>query len=368
MYLGELSILNFKNLQEASFSFSARINCFVGNNGVGKTNLLDAIHYLSMCKSHFNNIDSQNIKHQEDFFLIQGKYQHQDKEEDIHCGFKRSGGKVMKRNKKEYEKLADHIGLIPLVIITPSDNSLLTEGSEERRKFIDSVISQFDSAYLTDLIQYNRLLQQRNKLLKDFAEARRFDEEMLEIYSEQLSAVGTRIFNKRSEFIEEFTPVFSRYYSEIAGTEELAEIQYISQLKDAPMSQLLANSINKDRALEYTSAGVHKDDLSLHLNNFPAKRVASQGQQKTFVVALKLAEFIFIGKHNGKKPLLLLDDIFDKFDPLRVQQIIHIASDDNFGQIFITDTEIQRIKSVLQEIKHENHIYIIENSGIVKLN
>ena len=366
MYLEELTVINFKNFTEVNLSLSSRINCFVGNNGVGKTNLLDAIHYLSMCKSHFNSVDSQNIKHQEDFFLIQGKYKHQDAEENIHCGFKRNGGKVLKHNKKEYEKLADHIGFIPLVIITPSDNSLITEGSEERRKFIDSVISQFDAAYLSDLIQYNRLLQQRNKLLKDFAETRRFDVEMLDVYSEQLASVGDRIFLKRKEFIVEFTPVFSKYYSEIAGTTELAEIQYLSQLNDASMLQLLSNVVSKDRALEYTSVGIHKDDILLNLNNFPAKRVASQGQQKTFVVALKLAEFVFISKHNGKKPILLLDDIFDKFDPQRVQQIIHLASDDHFGQIFISDTEIQRIKNVLAEIKLENHIFVIADGNITR--
>ena len=366
MHLEELSILNFKNLSEANLELSPRINCFIGNNGVGKTNLLDAIHYLSMCKSHFNSIDSQNIKHEEEFFIIKGKYKNEEQEELISCGFKRLVGKTMKRNKKEYDKLADHIGFIPLVMITPSDNSLISEGSEERRRFIDSVISQFDPAYLHDLILYNKLLMQRNKLLKNFAESGRFDSEMLEVYSAQLSASGQRIFEKRKSFISEFVPVFREFYTEIAGTEELADIQYISQLHDSKMEQLLAQCIQKDRVLEYTSVGIHKDDLGLFLGQYPAKKIASQGQQKTFVVALKLAEFKFIKKHNGKKPLLLLDDIFDKFDPQRVQKIVHITSDENFGQIFITDTEIHRIKNILKEIKSESNIFTMNHDEIVK--
>lgn len=368
MYLQKLSIVDFKNYQQAELNFSSKINCFIGNNGVGKTNLLDAIYYLSMCKSYFNPFDSQNIKHGEEFFLVQGTYNNIDESsEDIYCGFKRNSRKVMKRNKKEYERLADHIGLIPVVMVTPSDNSLITDGSEERRRLIDSIISQYDKIYLEELIQYNRVLFQRNKYLKDIAESGNFDNIILEVYNEQLSTLGDNIFQKRKAFADEFKPVFQKYYSFIAGNDEPAGMSYQSQLQINPMLQLLHENIGKDRALEYTSVGVHKDDLQLELNGYPVKKLASQGQQKTYLVALKLAEFDFIEQHSGKKPLLLLDDIFDKFDPLRVKQIIRLASDNHFGQIFITDTEQNRIESVLKEISFDHTIFKVENGSILEL-
>ena len=366
MYLEKLSLVNFKNHEQAELHFSAKINCFVGNNGVGKTNLLDAIHYLSLCKSYFNFIDSQNIKNGNDFFVIQGKYFVDSVEEDIYCGFKRNGGKLMKRNKKEYNRLAEHVGFVPVVMITPSDNSLITDGSDERRRLLDSIISQYDKLYLDDLIHYNRVLQQRNKVLKEFADSGRFDAEILDVYTEQLSNYGDSIFKKRKDFIEAFKPVFQKYYSDIAGVGENAELSYMSQLENNSMLTLLRNSISKDKVLEYTACGIHKDDIQLTLNGFPVKKIASQGQQKTYVVALKLAEFDFIAKLSGKKPLLLLDDIFDKFDPDRVKHIIHLASDDHFGQIFITDTEIHRIEKVLSEISFDHAIFIVENDKITE--
>lgn len=367
MYLQRLSIVNFKNYEQAELNFSAKINCFVGNNGVGKTNLLDAIHYLSLCKSYFNSIDSQNIKHEADFFVIQGTYNIDSADEDIYCGFKRSSRKIMKRNKKEYDRLAEHVGFAPVVMITPSDNSLITDGSEERRRLIDSIISQYDKLYLDDLIHYNRVLLQRNKLLKEFADSGNFDAVMLDVYSEQLASYGNNIHKKRKEFIEAFTPVFKKYYSDIAGEGEEAELLYQSQLNDNEMFTILRNAVGKDKVLEYTSAGTHKDDIILSLNGFPVKKIASQGQQKTYVVALKLAEFDFIANLSGKKPVLLLDDIFDKFDPDRVKHIIHLASDDHFGQIFITDTEINRIEKVLSEISFDHAIFRVENNSITEL-
>jgi DNA replication and repair protein RecF len=367
MYLQKLSLLNFKNYSQADFSFSGKINCFVGDNGVGKTNILDAIHYLSLCKSYFNSIDSQNITYDEDFFVIQGNYLFNQFEEEIFCSFKRGGHKILKRNKKEYERLADHIGHIPVVMITPSDNILITEGSEERRRLIDSIISQYDKLYLDDLIQYNRHLQQRNKLLKEYTDPGRIDSDMLEIYSDQLADFGKRIFAKRNDFIQQFKPVFNHYYQFISGNSEDAEAEYQSQLFEKDMKQLLKDSLNRDFALEYTTAGIHKDDIIMKLNGHPVKKFASQGQQKTYVVALKLAEFDFIEKISGVKPLLLLDDIFDKFDPKRVKQIIHLASDEHFGQIFITDTEIQRIENVLKEISFDHNIFKVEASGIERI-
>jgi len=364
MYLHKLSLVNFKNYKETELTFSGKINCFVGNNGVGKTNLLDAIHYLSLCKSYFNIIDSQNIRHGEDFFIIQGNYILNNTEEEIYCGFKRNSRKVFKRNKKDYDRLADHVGLIPAIMITPSDNSLISEGSEVRRKLIDSVISQYDKLYLDDIIHYNRLLIQRNKLLKQFAVSGHVDQDMIEVYSGQMSAYGNRIFEKRNEFISSFIPVFQKYYRLISGSREEAGLQYQSQLLQNDMGYLLTHNFKKDRVMEYTTAGIHKDDLNLLLGGHPAKKFASQGQQKTYVVALKLAEFDFIARLSNLKPLLLLDDIFDKFDPERVKQIIHLASDEHFGQIFITDTEIQRIENVLKEISFDHSIFKVEEENI----
>lgn len=367
MYLQRLSLVNFKNYEQVDLNFSGKINCFIGNNGVGKTNLLDALHYMSLCKSYFNSIDSQNIKYGSDFFVIQGKYLIAENEEEIYCGFKRVGGKVFKRNKKEYNRLADHVGLIPAVMVTPSDSSLITEGSEERRRLIDSIISQYNKPYLDDLIHYNRVLLQRNKMLKEFSESGNFDSDMLDVYSEQLAGYGTRVHEKRREFITLFKPVFQKYYQTIAGTSEDADLVYQSQVGEKSMYELLRTNIAKDRVLEYTSTGIHKDDLLLTLSGYPVKRVASQGQQKTYLVALKLAEFEFIKQISGIKPLLLLDDIFDKFDPNRVKQIIKLASDDHFGQIFITDTEINRIQSVLKEISFDHSIFIIDDKSVKEL-
>jgi DNA replication and repair protein RecF len=367
MYLQRLSLINFKNYEQIDLNFSGKINCFVGNNGVGKTNLLDAIHYLSLCKSYFNSIDSQNIRYGTDFFVIQGKYLIADNDEDIYCGFKRVGGKVFKRNKKEYNRLAEHIGLIPAVMVTPSDSSLITEGSEERRRLIDSIISQFDKLYLDNLIHYNRVLLQRNKLLKEFSESGSFDADMLDIYSEQLASYGSKVFEKRKEFISLFKPVFQKYYQTIAGTTEEADLVYLSQVGEKSMYDLLRETISKDRVLEYTSSGIHKDDLLLTLGGYQVKRVASQGQQKTYLVALKLAEFDFIKQISGLKPLLLLDDIFDKFDPDRVKQIIKLASDDHFGQIFITDTEINRVESILKEISFDHSIFIVNHTSVTNI-
>jgi DNA replication and repair protein RecF len=364
MFLQHLYLLNFKNYSETTLLFSEKINCFVGNNGVGKTNLLDAIHYLSLCKSYFNIIDSQNIKHGEDFFVIQGKYERFNSEEEIYCGFKSAGRKVFRRNKKEYERLADHIGLLPIVMITPSDIMLITEGSEERRKLIDSIISQFDNNYLSTLIKYNKILAQRNKLLKEQAKSRKFDDDILDVYTDQLVTSGQSIYERRKQFIDSLIPVFQKYYNFISNGTEKVELIYQSQLNENDYKRLMEQSLQKDRMLEYTSAGIHKDDLQLLIQGHPVKRIGSQGQQKTYLVALKLADFEFLAQVSGLKPVLLLDDIFDKFDSERVSQIIRLAAGENFGQIFITDTDLNRIQSVLKEISFEHRIFTIEHGNI----
>ncbi|MEA3317346.1 MAG: DNA replication/repair protein RecF, partial [Bacteroidota bacterium] len=363
MHLQKLSIINFKNFEQLELSFSQKINCFVGQNGVGKTNILDAIYYLSISKSYLNSIDSQNIKYENDFFVIQGDYLRSEKTENIYCGLKRNHKKQFKRNKKEYQKLAEHIGLLPIVMISPLDNILITGGSEERRKFINGVISQYDKKYLTNLISYNRALTQRNKLLKIFAKNNSFNKESIEIWDEQLINLGESIFTKRKEFIEKLIPIFQKYYKHISTNAEKVSLEYKSQLNDNNLRNLLSMSIEKDRILQHTSNGIHKDDIVLNLHEHPVKKSGSQGQQKTLLVALKLAKFDFIKNIINYKPILLLDDIFDKFDVNRVEQIINLVSENNFGQIFITDTSQDRLKNMLKGITINYKIFAIQKNG-----
>ncbi|MFC2152804.1 DNA replication/repair protein RecF [Bacteroidota bacterium] len=368
MYLQKLSLVNFKNYSQSELNFSPKINCFIGSNGVGKTNLLDAIYYLSMCKSYLNPIDSQNIKYDEEFFVIQGDYLLKDKNEYIYCGLKKNKKKQFKRNKKEYQKLSDHIGLLPVVMISPLDNSLIVEGSDERRRFMDSVISQYDKVYLDNLIRYNRALVQRNKLLKDFFQARTFDEDSIDIWDEQLIALGEKIHAVRVKFVEELIPIFQDYYTRISGNQEQVQLVYDSQLYEGEYRNILKNAIEKDRIVQHTTVGIHKDDLILTLEKYPIKKAGSQGQQKTYLVSLKLAQFDFIKQISGFKPILLLDDIFDKFDRSRVRQIIELVAENHFGQIFITDTSQDRLENILKEINIPHDIFIIESAENIQIN
>lgn len=350
MHLKKLSLLNFKNYREAGINFDEGVNAFVGGNGEGKTNLLDAIHYLSLCKSYFNAIDGQNIKQHEDFFILQGVFDLDGIDENISCGLKRGQKKTFKRNQKEYNRLSEHIGLLPVVMISPTDTNLITDGSEERRKFPDSIISQFDRNFLEDLISYSRALMQRNTYLKRAAQSRSFDLDALEIWNEQLTNSGVRIHTARQSFIKDLIPIFRYYYNFIAGDRESVDIRYESHLNDGDFKTLLAESTDRDRILQYTSVGPHKDDLVFIINGFPVKRYASQGQQKSFLIALKLAHFNFVSKQKGIKPILLLDDIFDKLDDDRVGKLMELVSQDNFGQIFITDTHPERLLSIFENI------------------
>ncbi len=350
MHLKKLSLLNFKNYREAGIDFDEGVNAFVGGNGEGKTNLLDAIHYLSLCKSYFNAIDGQNIKQHEDFFILQGVFDLNGIDENISCGLKRGQKKTFKRNQKEYNRLSEHIGLLPVVMISPTDTNLITDGSEERRKFPDSIISQFDRNFLEDLISYSRALMQRNTYLKRAAQSRSFDLDALEIWNEQLTNSGVRIHTARQKFIKDLIPIFRYYYNFIAGERESVDIRYESHLNDGDFKTLLAESTDRDRILQYTSVGPHKDDLVFIINGFPVKRYASQGQQKSFLIALKLAHFNFVSKQKGLKPILLLDDIFDKLDDDRVGKLMELVSQDNFGQIFITDTHHERLLSIFENI------------------
>jgi DNA replication and repair protein RecF len=358
MYLKQLKLANFKNYGDADLVFSNKINCFIGNNGAGKTNVLDAIYYLSFCKSYFNLVDSQNILHDAPFFAIHGTYNKNGNPEDfVSCIQKRNHKKQFILNDKEYERLADHIGLIPLVMISPYDRDLINEGSETRRKYIDSVISQFDKFYLDDLITYNKALQHRNNLLKNFADRNYFDRSSIEIWDAQLVKLGERIHSKRREFIEAFAPLFQHYFDFIAMGNEKVSIDYDSQLTERSLEELLAANIDKDRLFKFTTQGIHKDDLQMKIDGHPIKKFGSQGQQKSFVIAIKLAQFDFTKNKKGFHPLLLLDDIFDKLDEGRVKQIIHLVGDNSFGQVFITDTQRERIENVFRQVRIDHKIF-----------
>ncbi|PQB07143.1 DNA recombination protein RecF [Polaribacter filamentus] len=349
MYLQKISLVNFKNIESQTFDFQQKINCFVGDNGVGKTNVLDAIYYLSFAKSYFNSVAIQNIKHNEPFFMIEGEYILNDRTEKIVCSLKRGQKKVLKRNGKNYEKFSEHIGQIPLVIISPADRDLVTEGSDTRRKFIDGVISQQNKTYLQDLIFYNKVLSQRNALLKYFAANRTFDALNLSVYNEQLAIYGTKIYEVRKDFLEKFIPIFNEKYQIISGDKESVNLIYKSQLQDFSMLEALKKSLEKDKILQYTTSGIHKDDLNFEIEEYPIKKFGSQGQQKSYLIALKLAQFEFIKQQSNIIPILLFDDIFDKLDENRVLQIIELVNNDEFGQIFITDTHSERTENIVKQ-------------------
>ncbi|MEO9513784.1 MAG: DNA replication/repair protein RecF [Flavobacteriaceae bacterium] len=359
MFLKHLSLVNYKNFDSKKLEFDPVINCLVGNNGVGKTNILDAIYHLSFGKSYFNPVSTQNIKHETDFFVIEGEFEKNERSEKILCSFKKGMKKVIKRNGKAYDKFSDHIGFLPLVIISPSDRDLIIEGSDTRRKFMDGVISQSDKTYLQTLIKYNKVLVQRNSLLKYFVANNTFDSNTLTIYNEQLHGLGVQIHKKRVAFIASFIPIFKEQYAHISEKEEEIMVSYESQLSTKELITLLEENIHKDRALQYTSVGVHKDDLSFTINEHPIKKFGSQGQQKTFLIALKLAQFHFIKEQAQTTPILLLDDIFDKLDEKRVAQIVALVDDDNFGQLFISDTHADRTENVVKNIRQSYKIFTL---------
>ncbi|HVN59462.1 MAG TPA: DNA replication/repair protein RecF [Bacteroidales bacterium] len=363
MYLKNISLTNFKNYGQAELEFSPKINCFVGNNGVGKTNILDSIHYLSLTKSFFNNIDSANIRHDSEFFIIQGTFRKNGDDDTVFCSFQRQKQKTLKRNGKDYQKLSDHIGRFPVVMISPADSALISEGSEERRKFLNKIISQYDAEYLDSVLNYNKALLQRNKLLRDFGNSGDFDEDMLSIWDAQLVKHGTYIFGERESLVKELIPVFNEYYSLISADRETVKLGYKSHLNDSEFPVALKNSLGKDRILEYTTIGIHKDDLGFEMSGFPVKALGSQGQQKSYLVALKLAKFEYIKRKAGFTPILLLDDVFDKFDAERVEQIIRLVGNHRFGQIFITDTHQDRLRHILASVDVEHKLFRIGENG-----
>ncbi len=360
MHLSELSLINFKNHTEKQFDFCDEINVFVGINGVGKTNVLDAMNYLSMCKSFLNSVDKQNIKIGSTFFMVQGTFLRENKRYDISCSVQTGHKKKVKRNKKEYEKLADHIGEFPVVVISPYDSNLISEGSDVRRKFIDSIISQHDKSYLDALMKYNKVLAQRNSLLKQFQEHRLFDLESIEVWDAQLISLGNIIHGKRSTFLLDFLPKFQYFFNLISQGREMIGIEFASQLSEQSFEQLLLSSHQKDARSGYSNVGIHRDDLTFTIHDGqPIKKFGSQGQQKSFLIALKLTQFDYIRQLTGKKPILLLDDIFDKLDHFRVESLMKMVSEGTFGQVFVTDTDKDRIDKVFASIKCERRIFEI---------
>lgn len=363
MILKRISILNYKNIREADIELSPKINCFIGHNGEGKTNILDAVYFLSFCKSYVNSVDSQNITHDQDMFVIQGFYEHENGDpEEVFCGMKRKAKKRFKRNQKEYKKLSEHIGLIPLVMVSPSDADLILGGSEERRRFMDLVISQYDRPYLDALVRYNKALQQRNVLLKQEEEP---DAELLSLWEEAMAHEGEYIYDRRQEYVNEFVPIFQGFYSRISQDKEQVGLHYVSHCQRGPLLEVIRRDRAKDRVMGYSLHGVHKDDLEMTLSGFPIKREGSQGQNKTFLIALKLAQFDFL-KRTGSRttPLLLLDDIFDKLDATRVEQIVRLVSENCFGQIFITDTNRDHLDQILRNMDQEYRLFHVQNGEI----
>lgn len=357
MILKSITLTNYKSFSAKTVDLDPKINCFIGSNGVGKSNVLDAIYHLSFGKSYFNPISSQNIKHGEDFFAIKGSYKNESKEEVVIINFKKNDKKVIKRNNKKYEKFSDHIGFIPLVIISPSDRNLIAEGSDIRRKFIDSVISQSDKKYLENLINYNKILTQRNSLLKLIFKNKNFDKQTIQVYDSQLESIGEKIHMKRKMFLNDFIPVFKDKYKSISNNNEDVDIRYKTDLEFDKLSVLLQENIEKDMFLQYTSKGIHKDDLVFNINDYSVKKFGSQGQQKSLLIALKLSQFDFLKSQNKNNPILLLDDIFDKLDKNRVKQIINLVSANDFGQIFISDTDEERTIESIKEINNSNKIF-----------
>lgn len=359
MILEKLSVINYKNIAAATLELSPKINCLIGQNGVGKTNVLDAIYFLSFCHSASTPIDSQVIRHGEEFFMLEGSY-----DEDMHiiAAMKKGAKKHFKRNKKEYKRLSEHIGLIPIVVVAPSDTLLIEGGSEERRRLMDMVISQYDRSYIDAMNRYNKALQQRNALLKLEEEP---DNDVISLFEEQMAVEGEKIYQRRKAFIEELTPIFQRIHETISENREQVSLTYLSHCQRGPLLEVIQRDRFKDRAVGYSLHGIHRDDLEFSLSGHPMKREGSQGQNKTFVIALKLAQFDFLKRTNSKTtPLLLLDDIFDKLDARRVEQIVTLVGSEEFGQIFITDTNRDHLDRILASSEHDYKIFYVDNGEI----
>ena len=360
MYLKKLSLINFKNIREENLEFRPGINCFVGDNGAGKTNVIDAVYFLSMCKSSLAMTDGQNMRHGSDFFLLDGQYlTDEGRSESVVCAFARKGGKTLKRNGKEYERLSDHVGLIPVVIVSPADTMLISDAADERRRYLNGFISQLDRAYLQALVRYNAVLGERNRLLK-----MQPDETMLAIYDRQLVEHGNCIHARRREFAARLQPLVAEYYRRLSDDREQVELLYRSELNERPFEEVLRDARQKDLVNEFTTAGIHRDDLTLRIGGYPLRKYGSQGQQKSFLIALKLAQYAIVAAEKGERPILLLDDLFDKLDAGRVEQLIRLVADDAFGQIFITDCNPTRLRTILDRAGGSYTLFTVSNGTI----
>jgi DNA replication and repair protein RecF len=367
VHLKSLELLEFKNVEATKLDFSSKINCFTGLNGSGKTNLMDAIYYLSFCKSFLNPTDAHSVRHGEKHCMIQGLYDLNKKTERISISIRKGQKKIVRRNKKDYEKLVDHIGLLPLVLVSPTDVNLISEGSAERRKYLDGILSQFDSKFLAHLVQYGRSLTQRNALLKYFAAERHFDRDSIEVWDKALLEHGLPIHEKRSELCAQILPYFQEYYKRISGEREEVGLEYKSGLDETSFEDLLENHLDRDLALRYTSQGIHRDDLQFSIGGHPIRRFGSQGQQKSYLLALKLAQFAYLKEGRKRDPILLLDDLFDKLDSGRIKNLLELLNGTEFGQVFISDTDHARLKGLLDGIEAEVQYFSVEDGKVEKI-
>lgn len=366
MHLENISLNNFKNYESGRVEFSSEVNCFVGRNGSGKTNLLDAIYYLSFTKSAFTPQDNQCLRHEETYFSIKGQFELEEKERIVICGLQTGKKKLVKLDDKPYKRASEHLGKFPVVLIAPNDTDVIRGASEDRRKFFDSIISQTNQPYLQQLIKYNHTVKQRNSLLKQFQEREYFDMTLLKQYDEQLIHLGREIHAVRKAFIEEFQPLVASHYQNLSEKSEVVSLEYESHFA-ANIEQLFEDNLAKDRVLKRTSVGIHKDEYPFLMNERPIRKFGSQGQQKSYLIALKLANFDYLKKHLGLKPMLLLDDIFDKLDDFRITKLMDMVASDAFGQIFVTDARAERTIGIFEEMNHEVKIFEIENGQVSEI-
>lgn len=360
MYLKKLVLINFKNIAQAEIALSERLNCFVGDNGAGKTNVLDAVYYLSMSKSALTMTDGQSVRHGEDFFVVEGTYAGDSGSNDtVNCSFLRRSGKVLKLNGKEYDRMADHVGRFPVVMVSPQDSVLITDAAEERRRYLNAFLSQLDRDYLASLMRYNAVLAERNRFLKSSS-----DEQMLQIYDMQLADYAARIYERRRDIIERMRPLVAEFYRQLSDDREQVEIEYRSELASASMGELLLASRERDIVNGFTTSGVHRDDMSLRIGGYPLRKYGSQGQQKSFLMSLKLAQYRILAEVCGERPLLLLDDLFDKLDTSRVENLLTLVAGDDFGQIFITDCNRSRLETILSRAGEKYALFMVEGGDI----
>ena len=360
MYLKKLVLINFKNITQAEITLSERLNCFVGDNGAGKTNVLDAVYYLSMSKSALTMTDGQSVRHGEDFFVVEGTYAGDSGSNDtVNCSFLRRSGKVLKLNGKEYDRMADHVGRFPVVMVSPQDSVLITDAAEERRRYLNAFLSQLDRDYLASLMRYNAVLAERNRFLKSSS-----DEQMLQIYDMQLADHAARIYERRRDIIDRMRPLVAEFYRQLSGDREQVEIEYRSELASASMGELLLASRERDIVNGFTTSGVHRDDMSLRIGGYPLRKYGSQGQQKSFLMSLKLAQYRILAEVCGERPLLLLDDLFDKLDTSRVENLLSLVAGDGFGQIFITDCNRSRLETILSRAGEKYALFMVEGGDI----